>query len=71
MLCVMATEVARSYAAHGIVTIVPLAMACQIDDFDLITRTDRLLSPGAQLLLSPLRTACQAAYGRQLEARSG
>lgn len=71
MLCVMATEVARYYAAHGIVTIVPLAMACQMDDFGLITRTDRLLSPGARLLLSALRTACQAAYGRQLEARSG
>lgn len=71
MLCVMATEVARYYAAHGIVTVVPLAMACQMDDFGLITRSDRLLSPGALLLLKALRTACQSTYGRRLGDPAG
>ena len=71
MLCVIATEVARYYAAHGIVTIIPLPMACQMDDFGLITRSDRLLSPGAQLLLKALRTACQTTYGRRLEGVTG
>lgn len=66
LLCVMATDVARYYAAHGILTLVPLPMACQMDDFGLITRSDRLLSPGARLLLMALRTACQPVYGRRL-----
>jgi DNA-binding transcriptional LysR family regulator len=68
MLCVMATEVARYYAAHGILSILPLEMPCHMDDFGLITRSDRQLSPGAMLLLQALRTASLPVYGRRLEA---
>ena len=68
MLCVMATEVARYYAAHGILSILPLEMPCHMDDFGLITRSDRQLSPGATLLLQALRTASLPVYGRRLEA---
>jgi DNA-binding transcriptional LysR family regulator len=68
MLCVIATEVANYYAAHGIVSILPLQMPCNMDDFGLITRTDRLPSPGAKLLMQALRTQSMAVYGRKLEA---
>jgi len=68
MLCVIATEVANYYAAHGIVSILPLEMPCNMDDFGLITRTDRLPSPGAKLLMQALRTQSVAVYGRKLEA---
>ncbi len=68
MLCVIATEVANYYAAHGILSILPLEMPCNMDDFGLITRTDRLPSPGAKLLMQALRTQSLAVYGRKLEA---
>ncbi|MFZ4289603.1 LysR family transcriptional regulator [Variovorax sp. HJSM1_2] len=68
MLCVIATEVANYYAAHGILSILPLEMPCNMDDFGLITRTDRLPSPGAKLLMQALRTQSLAVYGRRLEA---
>ncbi|HSU23981.1 LysR family transcriptional regulator (plasmid) [Comamonadaceae bacterium OTU4NAUVB1] len=67
MLCVMAAEVARYYASHGILEILPLAMPCHMDDFGFITRTDRVLSPGAALLLQALRTASLPVYGRRPE----
>ena len=66
-LCVMAAEVARYYASHGILEILPLAMPCHMDDFGFITRTDRLLSPGATLLLQSLKTASLPVYGRRPE----
>jgi DNA-binding transcriptional LysR family regulator len=68
MLCVVATEVARYYAAHGIVSVLPLDMPCHMDDFGLITRSDRLLSPGATLLMQALRTSAFSAYGKRMEA---
>lgn len=68
MMCVIATEVANYYAAHGILSILPLEMPCNMDDFGLITRTDRLPSPGAKLLMQALRTQSLAVYGRKLEA---
>jgi DNA-binding transcriptional LysR family regulator len=67
MVCVLATEVARYYAAHGIMSILPLEMPCHMDDFGIVTRSDRLLSPGASLLLQALRTASLPVYGRRLE----
>lgn len=68
MLCVLASEVARYYASHGILTILPLEMPCHMDDFGFITRSDRMLSPGAQLLLKALKTASLPVYGRKLDA---
>ncbi|MFC5574481.1 LysR family transcriptional regulator [Xenophilus aerolatus] len=67
MLCVMGTEVARYYASHGILTVLPLEMACHMDDFGLITRADRALSPGAQLLVKALKTSCFPIYGRKMD----
>ena len=67
MLCVVSAEVARYYAAHGIVVIVPLEMPCHMDDFGFITRSDRVLSPGAKLLMQALKTACLPVYGRKVD----
>ena len=67
MLCVMASAVARYYASHGILEVLPLEMPCHMDDFGFITRTDRMLSPGATLLLQSLKTASRSVYGRRPE----
>ena len=66
MLCVMASEVARYYASHGILTILPLDMPCHMDDFGIITRTDRQLSPGGALMHQALRATAQTVYGLKL-----
>ena len=41
----------------------PLPMPCQMDDFGIITRTDRLLSPAALQVAEALRVAGRTAYG--------
>jgi DNA-binding transcriptional LysR family regulator len=67
MLAVLATDVARYYAQHGLMALLPIQLACTMDDFGLITRTDRLLSPAAQLMLRALKTCALTVYGKQLE----
>ncbi|KVD20429.1 LysR family transcriptional regulator [Burkholderia ubonensis] len=63
MIAVLADEVARYYAAHGIVAMLPLEMDCRMDDFGLITRTDRLYSPAATVMVDALRAAAREVYG--------
>ena len=67
MLAVIGTDVARYYAAHGIVTVLPIEMPCHMDDFGIITRTDRLLSPAAKVMMKALKTTSLTIYGRKLE----
>ncbi len=67
MVAVIATDVARYYAAHGIVALLPLALPCQMDAFGLITRTDRLLSPAAKVMLRALKTTAAHVYGSRFE----
>jgi DNA-binding transcriptional LysR family regulator len=67
MLAVLAADVANYYASHGIVSVVPIALPCQMDAFGLITRTDRLPSPAAKVMLRALKSACLTLYGRKLE----
>lgn len=67
MVAIVANDVARYYSAHGIVSILPVAMNCQMDNFGLITRTDRLLSPAAQVMMRALKAVCQDVYGKRLE----
>lgn len=67
MVAIVANDVARYYAAHGIVTVLPVAMNCQMDAFGVITRTDRLLSPAAQVMMRSLKAVCQEVYGKRLE----
>jgi DNA-binding transcriptional LysR family regulator len=55
--------VARYYAAHGMVAILPLPMDCQMDDFGIITRADKLLSPAAEVMIEALRAVSAEVYG--------
>jgi len=67
MLAVLATDVARYYASHGIVAILPLEMPCKMDAFGIITRTDHLPSPAAKVMMRALKTACLTLYGRRFD----
>ncbi len=67
MLAVLAADVVRYYAAHGIVAALPLAMPCHMDDFGIITRTDRIPSPAAKVMMRALKTSSLPIYGRKLE----
>ena len=67
MLGVIATDVARYYAQHGMVSLLPIALPCKMDAFGLITRTDRLLSPAAKVMLRALKSAALSAYGTELD----
>lgn len=68
MLAVLAADVAHYYAGHGIVSVLPLAMPCRMDDFGIITRVDQLPSPAAKVMMRALKAASLTLYGRRLEA---
>ncbi len=68
MLAVMAADVAEYYASFGMVTALPLALPCNMDGFGLVTRSDRLLSPAAQVMMQALKQCSLTQYGRQFEA---
>ena len=63
----IATDVARYYAQHGMVAILPIALPCKMDAFGLITRTDRLLSPAAKVMLKAIKSEALTAYGTELD----
>jgi DNA-binding transcriptional LysR family regulator len=63
MLSVVATDVARYYAEHGMLSILPMAFPCQMDAFGIITRRDRLLSPAGKVMLRALKTTATTVYG--------
>jgi DNA-binding transcriptional LysR family regulator len=67
LICVVATDVARYYAEHGLVALLPISLPCKMDAFGLITRTDRLLSPAAKVMLKALKSAALTVYGVALE----
>lgn len=62
-LAVVPVDVARHYAAYGMVQIVPVELSCRMDSFGFITRTDWLLSPGARTVLATLKQAAKEIYG--------
>jgi len=64
----LAGDVGRYYAQHGIVAVLPIELPCRMDAFGLITRTDRALSPAAKVMLAALKRAATEVYGVQLEA---
>ena len=65
---VVATDVARYYAAHGIVSIQPMSLPCHMDAFGIITRTDRLLSPAAKVMLKAIKASAVTVYGSRFDA---
>ncbi|BAN27722.1 transcriptional regulator LysR family putative (plasmid) [Caballeronia insecticola] len=68
MIAVLAEDVARYYERHGIVAMLPLPMDCQMDDFGIVTRADRLYTPAAEVMIDALRTAARNAYDDQAVA---
>lgn len=66
LLAVLATDVARYYADYGMLALLPIQLPCKMDAFGLITRSDRLLSPGAKVMLRALRSTAVALYGRPM-----
>ncbi len=62
-MAVVPVDVARHYADHGMVRIVPVDLSCRMDSFGIITRTDWLLSPGARTVLQALQAAATEIYG--------
>jgi DNA-binding transcriptional LysR family regulator len=66
-LAVVPTDVARYYAEHGMVTILPIELSCTMDAFGIITRTDWLLSPAAKIMLRALKSAAKPVYGVEFE----
>ena len=67
MVAVLAADVGHYYASHGIVSVLPLAMPCHMDNFGIITRTDRLLSPAAKVMMKALKKTCLVQYGKVLD----
>ena len=67
MVAIVAADVARYYAAHGIVAVLPVAMNCHMDAFGIITRTDRLLSPAAKVMMRALKACSLDVYGTRLD----
>src|SRR5690606_39687054 len=69
-IAVVATEIANYYAKHGMVSIVPIDLPCEMEPFGLVLRKDRLLSPAATKVLTALRQTASAVYGRSEEHTS-
>ncbi|QBK04870.1 LysR family transcriptional regulator [Hylemonella gracilis] len=67
MMAVLAVDVAHYYAAHGLMSVVPIDLPCHMDDFGIITRTDRLLSPAGKVMMKAIKQISQAQYGRRLD----
>jgi len=63
MLSVLSTDVSHYYATHGLLSILPIDLPCQMEAFGIITRRDRLLSPAAEVMLCAIRVAAQTVYG--------
>jgi DNA-binding transcriptional LysR family regulator len=67
-IAVVASDIARYYANHGMVVILPIDLPCEMEAYGLILRKDRLLSPAASKVLQALRKTATAAYGLTLRA---
>jgi DNA-binding transcriptional LysR family regulator len=64
---VVPNEIARYYAAYGMVATLPIRLTCTMDGFGIILRKDWLLSPAATVMLRALRTAAISTYDRRRE----
>jgi len=69
-VAVVSTDVARYYADYGMVVVLPIPLACSMDAFGIITRTDWLLSPAANVLLRALKTSAVSSYGCALDMKN-
>lgn len=68
MVSVMSIDVARYYASHGLLSILPMVLPCEMQPYGIITRRDRVLSPASHVVLRALKAAATTTYGKQFEA---
>jgi DNA-binding transcriptional LysR family regulator len=61
-VAVVPTDVARYYAAYGMIAMLPIQLSCTMDAFGIILRKDWLLSPAAKIVLKALKTAAISTY---------
>ena len=61
-LHVMPLEVAQYYESLNVMRILPINLPCKMDAFGIIRQQDRLLSPGADLLLKAVRAVAEEIY---------
>jgi DNA-binding transcriptional LysR family regulator len=66
-IAVVASDIARYYAKHGMVAILPVQLPCEMEAFGLVLRKDRLLSPAASKVLRALRMTASSMYGVALK----
>jgi DNA-binding transcriptional LysR family regulator len=66
-IAVVATDIAKYYQEHGMVSIVPMSLPCEMEPFGLVLRKDRLLSPAATKVLAALRQTASKVYGVNLQ----
>ncbi|WP_250474593.1 LysR substrate-binding domain-containing protein [Caballeronia sp. GAFFF1] len=62
MIAVLAEDVALYYAQHGMAAVLPLPMECQMDDFGIVTRADRLFAPATSVMVDALRATAAEVY---------
>jgi DNA-binding transcriptional LysR family regulator len=62
-VAVVDNDLATYYAEHGLVEMLPIQLSCSMDAFGIIRRTDRLLSPAANVLLRAIRSSATRVYG--------
>jgi DNA-binding transcriptional LysR family regulator len=67
MIGLMAGDVGHYYAGHDLVKVLPIELPCRMDAFGIITRTDRPLSPAANVMMKAIRAAAAESYGVALE----
>jgi DNA-binding transcriptional LysR family regulator len=60
-LAVLAREVAEYYARCGLISILPVSLACSMDSFGIITRKDGMLSPAACVVCETLEECADGA----------
>lgn len=63
LIAVIAADVAEYYTGHGLVAVLPVTLPCKMDAYGVITRSDRLLSPAANVMLRAIRDAAGSVYG--------
>jgi DNA-binding transcriptional LysR family regulator len=56
-LAILARDVADYYAACGLISLLPVALSCDMDSFGIVTRKDWQLSPAATMVCEALEEA--------------
>lgn len=70
-VAVLAAEVAAYYASHAMLAVLPVGLPCHMDDFGIITRSDRVMSPPAERVLAILRDIARSKWPADVSQGAG